>query len=188
MTKMSKTLLLPGSLIAAALLCAGCSTTPDAPAADDQLVFQVCLRAKSMAATKLLDFTIVRADRRDIEPAMPVGRSVKDQPVFEAVAGSHASIKSTLLSIDRKAWYGFDLPQGSQAARLGAWSDWRPVDYVSRTEDAAYKVQHDLPIEKQADANREAVKVRFTMMHYKDVLATRASRRLELPRTDLDPC
>jgi hypothetical protein len=188
MTTTSKILLLTGPLFLAALLSA-CSTTPDAPAPDDQLVFQVCLRAKPMLATKQLDFTIVRADRRDIEPTMSVGKSVKDQPIFEAVAGHYASVKTTLLSLDRKAWYVFDLPQDGQAARLGVWSDWQPVGYVSRSEDAAYKLQHDLAVDrKTADADRDAVKVRFTMMHYKDVLATRASRKLELPRTDFVPC
>jgi hypothetical protein len=145
----------------------------------------MCLRAKPMLATKRLDFTIVRADRRDIEPSMPVGISVEGQPIFEAVAGDYANIKTTLLSLDGKAWYVFDLPQGAQAARLGAWSDWQAVGYVSRSEDVAYKLQHDLAVDKQP---ADAVKVRFTMMRYKEMLATRASRRLELPRTDLAPC
>jgi hypothetical protein len=189
MIKTSKTLLLPGSLLLTALLSTGCSTTPDAPAADDRLVFQVCLRDLPMAKVKQLDFTIVRSEKRDIESAMPVGTTVKQQPVFEAVAGDYPSIKTTVLSVDRAIWYGFAPPQGAQAARLGAWSDWQPVDYVSRTEDIAYKLQHDLAIEKQAaGANPEAVKIRYTMMHYKDMLAARAARRFDIPHTDFVPC
>ena len=190
MTKMSKPRLLTGALMACALLTTACSTVPDGPLSDDQMVFQVCLRAKPMSATRQLDFTIVRTDRRDIEPTMPVGRSVKDQPIFEAVAGGYANIKTTLLSVDRKVWYGFDVPdsESAQAPHLGLWSDWQPVGFVSSTEDVAYKLQHGLPVEKQTDDARDAVKVRFTMMHYKDVLATRAMRKLELPRNDFVPC
>jgi hypothetical protein len=176
-------------MLLTALLGAGCATTPDAPAADDRLVFQVCLRDKPMANVKQLDFTIVRTDKRDIEPAMPVGTTVKQQPIFEAVAGDYASIKTTVLSVDRAFWYGFAPAQGAQAARLGVWSDWQPVDYVSRTEDIAYKLQHDLAFDKQAaGASPESVKIRYTMMHYKDMLAVRASRRLEIPHTDFVPC
>jgi hypothetical protein len=188
MIKTSKTLLLPGCLLLTAML-SGCATKPDTPAADDQLVFQVCLRNKAMANTKQLDFTIVRADKREIEPAMAVGATVRGQPIFEAVAGGYASIKTTVLSVDRVVWYGFEPPQGAQTARLGIWSDWRPVDYASRSEDIAYKLQHDLIIDKQpSDASPNAIKVRYTMMHYKDMLASRASRRLEIPHTDFVPC
>ena len=136
MTKMSKPRLLTGALMACALLTTACSTVPDGPLSDDQMVFQVCLRAKPMSATRQLDFTIVRTDRRDIEPTMPVGRSVKDQPIFEAVAGGYANIKTTLLSVDRKVWYGFDVPdsESAQAPHLGLWSDWQPVGFVSSTE------------------------------------------------------
>ncbi|HEY4319496.1 MAG TPA: hypothetical protein VGN04_18000 [Herbaspirillum sp.] len=189
MTKMSKIPLLPGALLLSALLATACSTTPDAPAPDDQLVFQACLRGQPMLGTRQLDFTFVRPDRRDIEPSMLVGTTTAQQPIFESVEGNYAGIKSTLLSVDRKVWYVFDLPQDAQAARLGTWSDWRPVGYASSSEDVAYKLQHDLAVDKDAaDHARDAVKVRFTMMHYKDVLATRAMRRLELPKADFEPC
>jgi hypothetical protein len=192
MTKTSKTSRFPVPLLSVALFTAlsstGCSTTPDAPAADDQLVLQVCLRDKQMAKTPQLDFTIVRADKRDIEPTMPIGKSVKNQPIFETVASDYASIKTSLLSLDRITWYGFDLSPES-APHLGVWSDWQPASYVSRTEDAAYRLQHDLGIDRQtAGASPNAVKIRYTMMHYKDMLATRASRRIELARTDFPPC
>jgi hypothetical protein len=174
------------AILFAAFLATACSTTVDGPVATDQLVFQVCLRGKSMADAKQLDFTIVRADKRDIEPAMAVGTSVKQQPVFEAVADHLATVKTTVLSIDRTNWYGFTPPAN---ASLATWSDWQAAAYVSHAEDVAYKLQHDLDFEKETDSKAAgAVQVRYRMMHYKDVLATRASRRLELPHTDFLPC
>jgi hypothetical protein len=177
---------LPCSLLLSALLATACSTTVDGPVATDQLVFQVCLRGKPMANAKQLDFTIVRADKRDIEPAMAVGASLKQQPIFEAVADHFATIKTTVLSIDRTNWYGFTPPAN---ANLAGWTDWQPATYVSHAEDVAYKLQHDLDFQKETDVNATgAVHIRYRMMHYKDMLATRASRRLELPHTDFLPC
>jgi hypothetical protein len=181
---MTKTLLLYASLLCT-LVATGCAG-PDGPADNDQLVFQVCLRDSAMAATRRLDFTIIRPDKRDIEPAMAIGTSVKLQPIFEAVAASFPTVRSTVLSIDRTYWYGFEPPK---TASLNGWSDWQSADYVSRTTDIAYKLEHGLPIDRAAaGAVPESVKVRYRMMHYKDVLATRASRRLELARTDFVPC
>ncbi|HWZ48041.1 MAG TPA: hypothetical protein VNX00_07470 [Herbaspirillum sp.] len=184
---MTKTPLLSCALLLTALLSTACSTPkPDGPLATDQLVFQVCLRDPSMAKTKQLDFTIVRADKRDIAPAMAVGASVKKQAIFEAVADNFSTIKMTVLSTDRLNWYGFTPPADTN---LTTWTDWQAATYVSRSEDIAYKQQHDLNFDKKTDDNdTRAIQIRYRMMHYKDILATRAMRRIELPHTDFAPC
>ena len=180
---MTKTNLLSGSLLLSALTLAACST-PETSVEKDELVFQVCLRDKSMASVKQLDFTLVRAERRETEDAMAVGTSIKQQPIFEAVAGKLATIKTTVLSTDRLTWYGFEPPV---SVRTDAWSDWQAADYVTRTEDAAYKLQHDLGVAKEP-GGAEAVKIRYRIMRYRDVLATRATRQLEIRHTDFAPC
>ncbi|MDB5992660.1 MAG: hypothetical protein JWQ10_4063 [Herbaspirillum sp.] len=184
---MTKTPLLSCALLLTALLSTACSTpTRDGPVATDQLVFQVCLRDPSMANTKQLDFTIVRADKREIAPAMAVGTSVKKQPIFEAVADNFSTIKMTVLSTDRLNWYGLTPPSD---ASLTTWSDWQAAAFASRSEDIAYKLQHDLNFDKETAGNGPgAVKIRYRMMHYKDILAARAVRRIELPHTDFAPC
>jgi hypothetical protein len=184
---MTKTPLLSCALLLTTLLSTACSTPPpDGPAATDQLVFQVCLRDPPMAKIKQLDFTIVRADKREIEPAMAVGTSVKKQPIFEAVADNFSTIKMTVLSTDRLNWYGLTPPAD---ASLATWSDWQAAAFVSRSEDIAYKLQHDLNFDKETPGNDPgAVKIRYRMMHYKDILSTRALRRIELPHTDFVPC
>ena len=186
MTQSSKTLKiasLSAFLLLTSLLTA-CATAPDGPAPNDQLIFQVCLRNPPMANLKQLDFTIVRNDKREVEPALAIGTSVKKQPIFEAIADDFRTIKTTVLSTDRSGWYAFENPTG---ARLDAWSDWQSANYMTRTEDTAYKLEHGLPIEKEA-SGADAVKIRYRMMHYKDMLAARAARRFELPRDDFAPC
>src|ERR1700726_764160 len=125
---MTKTPLLSCALLLTALLSTACSTPkPDGPLATDQLVFQVCLRDPSMAKTKQLDFTIVRADKRDIAPAMAVGSSVKKQAIFEAVADNFSTIKMTVPSTARLNWCAFTPPADTN---LTPWTDWQAATYV----------------------------------------------------------
>jgi hypothetical protein len=180
---MTQPLLLSVSLLATALLAAGCST-PAPSVEKDELVFQVCLRDKPMAAVKRLDFTMIHPDRRDTESAMAIGTTTRQQPIFEAAAGKTANVKTTVLSMDRITWYGFEPPVD---VRADIWSEWRPADYVTRTDDAPYRLQHDLSVEKRSDGTG-AVNIRYRIMRYRDVLAERASRLLEIPHTDFAPC
>ena len=183
MKTMNNTILLSGSLLLAALLTAACSAPPTS-VEKDELVFQVCLRDKSMAAIKQLDLTTVRADKRETEAMLPVGMSIKDQPIFEAIAGRLATVKTTVLSPDKSTWYGFNPPLD---VRTDIWSDWQAADYVTRAADPAYKLRHDLDVEKQAGGT-EAVKIRYRVMRYRDVLASHALRKIELRHTDFVPC
>ncbi|MDB5777471.1 MAG: hypothetical protein JWP38_3604 [Herbaspirillum sp.] len=179
----TKTLLLSGSVLLTALLATACSTSKPIQA-EDQLEIQVCLRDKAMARAKTLDFTIVHSDKRDTDAALAVGTSVKDQPIFEAATGQLNTIKATILSLDRKTWYAFAPPSG---VSVDKWSDWQAAGYVTRSEDPAYQLQHDLSIVKDTGAT-DAVQIRYRMISYEDWLANNASRRLELRHTDFVPC